>query len=164
MSDVMMKALQIQVESLTRQVKQLAPENEQVRQLLTDFTERHMSDEARIAAQDAEIARLREDPNAVHANMLRGTIAKPTWVQIEHLYPEDVARLRAERDAAVEEAKIAHAQAFSAGWDAGQADGHEAAAKIVDPAPNAKRGLWSENLRRKAAAIRAITPPEETTP
>lgn len=61
MSDVMMKALQIQVESLTRQVEQLAPENERVRQLLTDFTERHMSDEARIAALEAESARLRAE-------------------------------------------------------------------------------------------------------
>lgn len=28
------------------------------------------------------------DPVVVHANMLRGTIAKPTWEQIKHLYPE----------------------------------------------------------------------------
>jgi hypothetical protein len=28
------------------------------------------------------------DPNVVHLNMLRGTIAKPTWEQIKHLYPE----------------------------------------------------------------------------
>ena len=30
----------------------------------------------------------------------------------------------------------------------------EQAARIVDPAPNAKDGLWARNLRRKAAAIR----------
>ena len=28
------------------------------------------------------------DPNVVHINMLRGTLAKPTWEQIKHLYPE----------------------------------------------------------------------------
>lgn len=28
------------------------------------------------------------DPNAVHINMLRGTIAKPSLGQIAHLYPE----------------------------------------------------------------------------
>jgi hypothetical protein len=28
------------------------------------------------------------NPVVVHANMLRGTIAKPTWEQIKHLYPE----------------------------------------------------------------------------
>jgi hypothetical protein len=28
------------------------------------------------------------DPVVVHVNMLRGTIAKPTWEQIKHLYPE----------------------------------------------------------------------------
>jgi hypothetical protein len=31
------------------------------------------------------------DPVVVHANMLRGTIAKPTWDQIKHLYPEQTA-------------------------------------------------------------------------
>jgi len=28
-----------------------------------------------------------QDPVAVHANMLRGTIAKPSWANILHLYP-----------------------------------------------------------------------------
>lgn len=31
------------------------------------------------------------DPSVVHINMLRGTIAKPTWDQIKHLYPERFA-------------------------------------------------------------------------
>lgn len=53
MSDVMMKALQLQNESLTRQVEQLGPENERVRKLLTEFDRRHDRDQA-------EIARLRE--------------------------------------------------------------------------------------------------------
>jgi hypothetical protein len=47
----------------------------------------------RAVAAEAEFARL-QDPNAVHVNMLRGTIAKPTWSQIEHLYTEEAARLR----------------------------------------------------------------------
>ena len=32
---------------------------------------------------------LLSDPNAVHINMLRGMIAKPSWKQIQHLYPEE---------------------------------------------------------------------------
>lgn len=41
----------------------------------------------------AEMARLR-DPDAVHVNMLRGSIAKPSLTQIMHIYPE----ITAERD------------------------------------------------------------------
>ncbi len=48
MSEVMMKVLQQQVESLTRQVEQLGPENERVRKLLTEFDERHDRDQAEI--------------------------------------------------------------------------------------------------------------------
>jgi hypothetical protein len=58
---------------------------------------------------EAKTAALLSDPTAVHANMLRGTIAKPTWDQIKHLYPDDV---RAERKAALEEAaKVAEGTA-----------------------------------------------------
>ena len=60
MSDVMMKALQLQVESLMRQVSQLGPENERVRKLLTEFDQRHDADKARIAALEAENADLSE--------------------------------------------------------------------------------------------------------
>jgi hypothetical protein len=60
MSDVMMKALQIQVESLTRQVESLGPENERVRKLLTEFDQRHDADQARIRELEAELAALRE--------------------------------------------------------------------------------------------------------
>lgn len=43
------------------------------------------------AAEDslAGVLDLCEDPDAVHANMLRGVIAKPTWSQILHVYPEE---------------------------------------------------------------------------
>ena len=54
----------------------------------------------RIEAQAAEIKDITDkllDPNAVHINMLRGRIAKPTLNQIEHLYPE-IRELRAEID------------------------------------------------------------------
>jgi len=40
MSDAMMGVLQRQVESLTRQVEELGPENERVRNLLTEFDRR----------------------------------------------------------------------------------------------------------------------------
>lgn len=38
-------------------------------------------------------ADLLQSQPAVHINMLRGTIAKPTWAQIMHLYPEECADL-----------------------------------------------------------------------
>ncbi len=31
-----------------------------------------------------------QDPVVVHLNMLRGTIAKPTWEQVKHLYPVEL--------------------------------------------------------------------------
>lgn len=65
MSDVMMAVLQGQVESLTRQVKQLAPENERVRKLLTEFDRRHDQDQARIEALEAENARLTAERDAI---------------------------------------------------------------------------------------------------
>lgn len=49
MSDVMMGVLQRQIESLTRQVEQLGPENERVRRLLTEFDKRHDEDSAEIS-------------------------------------------------------------------------------------------------------------------
>jgi septal ring factor EnvC (AmiA/AmiB activator) len=60
MSDVMMAALQAQVESLTRQVKQLGPENQRVRKLLTEFAARHDADKNRIERQNLDIEMLRD--------------------------------------------------------------------------------------------------------
>jgi len=37
-------------------------------------------------------AQIMADPNAVHINLLRGTIAKPTVAQIIHLYGADTLR------------------------------------------------------------------------
>jgi hypothetical protein len=39
------------------------------------------------AAQEPDLT----DPSVVHVNMLRGSIAKPTWAQICHLYPVETA-------------------------------------------------------------------------
>jgi hypothetical protein len=40
------------------------------------------------------------DPNAVHINMLRGTIAKPSATQIIHIYQDEIRdAIRAEQDA-----------------------------------------------------------------
>lgn len=58
MSDAMMKALQIQNESLTRQVEQLGTENKRVRKLLTEFDRRHNIDQV-------EIKRLRDEMSNV---------------------------------------------------------------------------------------------------
>ncbi len=45
-----------------------------------------------------------KDPVTVHLNMLRGTIAKPTWEQIKHLYPEQFAgHAQSSREAVIEE-------------------------------------------------------------
>lgn len=43
---------------------------------------------------EAELAKL-ADPDAVHANMLRGTIAKPSWAQIKHLYAGEADKAEA---------------------------------------------------------------------
>lgn len=43
-----------------------------------------------VVEHEREIGKL-QNPNAVHANMLRGSIAKPSWEQIKHLYPEQFA-------------------------------------------------------------------------
>ena len=53
----------------------------------------------KLEAAEADINKLK-DPNVVHLNMLRGGIAKPSWGQIEHLYPEQVATFRKELDRA----------------------------------------------------------------
>jgi uracil phosphoribosyltransferase len=42
---------------------------------------------ATIKNMQSDIEKLK-DPNVVHINMLRGGIAKPSWAQIKHLYPE----------------------------------------------------------------------------
>lgn len=50
---------------------------------------------------EAELAKL-ADPDAVHANMLRGTIAKPSWAQIKHLYAGEADKAEALLAEAVE--------------------------------------------------------------
>jgi phosphoribosyl-ATP pyrophosphohydrolase len=47
----------------------------------------------------SELRALLSDPNAVHVNMLRGEIAKPSWEQMKHLRPkESAAELTREGD------------------------------------------------------------------
>ena len=48
MSDVLMAALQMQVASLSRLTMRLVPENERVRDLLTEFNDRHEADQLMI--------------------------------------------------------------------------------------------------------------------
>ncbi len=62
-----------------------------------------------LAALVAERAML-SDPNAVHVNMLRGSIAKPSLGQIMHLYPE----ISAERDALTQSVARLHEKADDA--------------------------------------------------
>lgn len=61
MSEVMLGVLQRQVESLTRQVEVLGPENERVRKLLTEFDRRHDLDRAEIERLTAIINRPEND-------------------------------------------------------------------------------------------------------
>ena len=64
---------------------------------ITDVANQVLESRKRIAELKAALA----DPNRVHANMLSGRIAKPTWQQIKHLYPVEIA----EREAALAKAK-----------------------------------------------------------
>lgn len=85
-------AAEAERDTLRARVAELA----EVRQQYVD------ANEARIDAE-AELAKV-TDPNAVHVNMLRGTIAKPSVAQIKHLYgdaiadPAELTRLREENE------------------------------------------------------------------
>lgn len=51
-------------------------------------------------AEFKRVLQVLADPVAVHGNMLRGTIAKPSFENMLHLYPEEAAELKAaEREA-----------------------------------------------------------------
>jgi hypothetical protein len=58
---------------------------------------------ARITELMAEVEKL-SDPNAVHVNLLRGSIARPTWEQIKHVYAAE-----AEADHAALATRVAEA-------------------------------------------------------
>lgn len=62
--------------------------------------------EAAALERITELEALLADPIAVHANMLRGTIAMPSFANIKHLYAAEVAKARAE-DAALIAASLA---------------------------------------------------------
>lgn len=51
---------------------------------------------AAAAEMGAELAKLK-DPAAVHINMLRGEIAKPSWESIKHVYAAEAERAHVER-------------------------------------------------------------------
>lgn len=68
--------------------------------------------EAIDTAHRDQALKLLANPVAVHVNMLRGIIAKPSWQAIEHLYPEASA-LAAERDAATARAEGAENALFT---------------------------------------------------
>jgi hypothetical protein len=75
-SDVLMTALQMKIESLTRQVETLAPENRRVRKLLTEFDQRHDTDKARIGSLETalrDVIGMLDDPTgAEHIRDMRG--------------------------------------------------------------------------------------------
>lgn len=59
---------------------------------------------ARAERAEAELAKL-ADPNAVHVSMLAGTVAKPSWDQIKHIYAREAERAEALLAEAVEALK-----------------------------------------------------------
>jgi vacuolar-type H+-ATPase subunit H len=67
---------------------------------------------------------------------------------IEQLAREDIREAEIKYQENVAELEEAKRQVWN--------EALEQAAQIVDPAPNAKSGRWAENIRRKAAAIRAM--------
>jgi len=52
----------------------------------------------KIARMEASLEILRDNPAAVHLNMLKGNIAKPTWEQIKHLYRAEFNLLQEDDD------------------------------------------------------------------
>ena len=54
----------------------------------------HTAALARAERAEAELAKL-ADPNAVHVSMLAGTVAKPSWDQIKHIYAREAERAEA---------------------------------------------------------------------
>lgn len=65
---------------------------------------------ARAERAEAELAKL-ADPNAVHVSMLAGTVAKPSWDQIKHIYAREAERAEALLAEAVEAIEY-----FMNGW------------------------------------------------
>lgn len=65
---------------------------------------------ARAERAEAELAKL-ADPNAVHVSMLAGTVAKPSWDQIKHIYAREAERAEALLAEAVEAIEY-----FMDGW------------------------------------------------
>lgn len=95
---------------------------------------------ARAEAAEAEVRQIKEtltDPLRVHANMLRGSIAKLSYEQIAHLHPE----IERQRDEA---------------WTAGAEAMREACAKQIEDWTTLD--LWKSD---GAAAIRRIPIPAQ---
>ncbi|MFY0633638.1 MAG: hypothetical protein JXQ91_07495 [Vannielia sp.] len=118
--DGMMTAMQVRIDSLDRQVKELAEERDRVRKLLTEFDERHDRDAARIAALEAEKV------EAHRAGYSQGKAAGDAFGASlkEHIAALE-AELAAARDAALVEVKPLE-------W-------HERV-----PTPPAASGFWCE--------------------
>jgi hypothetical protein len=88
-------ALAAQVAELTRERDEALSAARQQDKLREATLGTLRSVSAALDAAEAKVARLEgalSDPVAVHANMLRGTIAKPTVEQIIHLYGADALR------------------------------------------------------------------------
>jgi hypothetical protein len=89
-------ALAAQVAELTRErdvlttagIVEIASRNNRVTEYMFHWEGRALDAEAKVARLEGALS----DPVAVHANMLRGTIAKPTVEQIIHLYGADALR------------------------------------------------------------------------
>ena len=85
------------------------PRDEKLRAEAADKITRLRAENERLTAELAKLS----DPEAVHVNLLRGSIARPTWDRIRHVYAgESAARDRAVAEAVREAAKaVAYALA-----------------------------------------------------
>ena len=73
------------ISALTTQLSETQSRSDDYYERWNDCQDKRMAAEAEVAELRAEIQKL-SDPVAVHANMLRGTIALPSLEHLMHLY------------------------------------------------------------------------------
>lgn len=121
----------------------------QVSALLIATTARHTGEHA------ATVASGLQDPVAIHANMLRGTIAKPSWEQIKHLYPDAFkATVAAAYEAAAQKAEAFDAKAFRDRYTVDRRGRKQWNETRVHACENQAINITAEDI---AEAIRAMT-------
>lgn len=101
----------------------------------------------------AAIAASLQDPVAVHANMLRGTIAKPSWEQIKHLYPVEMKATVAaayEAAASIDPAIFDHPSVYMGGPSRQAMKTAEAVAKNIRAMTTADAAAALDRIKTEA--------------